>query len=80
MDIIGLSSLSGAHNYLFPRVIELLREKDAEEIVVFGRGVIPEEDVKALKQCGIKAIFPPGTSIEEAVKWVRKNIRTTGQK
>ena len=80
VDVIGLSSLSGAHSYLFPRVMELLREKHAEEIVVFGGGIIPEEDVEALKQCGIKEIFTPGTSIEEAVKWVRANIRTTGQR
>ena len=74
VDGIGLSSLAGAHDYLFPRVIELLREKGAEDIVVFGGGIIPEEDISSLSEKGIKTIFPPGTSIEEAVKWVRENI------
>ena len=75
VDGIGLSSLAGAHDYLFPRVIELLKEKEAEDIVVFGGGIIPEEDILALKQIGVKAIFTPGTPIEEAVKWVRETIK-----
>jgi len=75
VDGIGLSILSGAHDYLFPRVMELLKEKGAEDIVVFGGGIIPEEDIPALLQTGIKAIFTPGTSIEEAVKWVRENVK-----
>ncbi|HSB07416.1 MAG TPA: cobalamin B12-binding domain-containing protein [Thermodesulfobacteriota bacterium] len=75
VDGIGLSSLAGAHDYLFPRVIELLKEKGAEDIVVFGGGIIPEEDIPALTQIGVKAIFTPGTPIEEAVKWVRENIK-----
>ena len=75
VDGIGLSSLSGAHDYLFPRVIELLKEKGAEDIVVFGGGIIPEEDIPELTQCGIRAIFPPGTPIDETVKWARQNIK-----
>ena len=75
VDGIGLSSLSGAHDYLFPRVIELLKAKEAEDIVVFGGGIIPEEDLPALRQCGVKAIFVPGTPVDEAVKWVRENIK-----
>ena len=75
VDGIGLSSLAGAHDYLFPRVIELLREKGAEDIAVFGGGIIPEEDIRALAQGGVKAVFAPGTPIEEAVKWVRGNIK-----
>ena len=75
VDGIGLSSLAGAHDYLFPRVIELLKEKGAEDIVVFGGGIIPEEDMLLLTRCGVKAIFTPGTPIEEAVKWVRENIK-----
>jgi methylmalonyl-CoA mutase C-terminal domain/subunit len=75
VDGIGLSSLAGAHDYLFPRVIELLKERGAEDIVVFGGGIIPEEDMPALTQCGVKAIFTPGTPIDEAVKWVRENIK-----
>jgi methylmalonyl-CoA mutase C-terminal domain/subunit len=75
VDGIGLSSLAGAHDYLFPKVIELLKERGAEDIVVFGGGIIPEEDMPALTQCGVKAIFTPGTPIDEAVKWVREKIK-----
>ena len=75
VDAIGLSSLAGAHDYLFPKVIELLKEKGADDIIVFGGGIVPEEDMPALTQAGVKAIFTPGTPIEEAVKWVRQNIR-----
>jgi methylmalonyl-CoA mutase C-terminal domain/subunit len=75
VDAVGLSSLAGAHDYLFPKVIELLKEKGAEDIVVFGGGIIPEEDIPPLKQCGVKAIFPPGTAIETAIRWVRENIK-----
>jgi methylmalonyl-CoA mutase C-terminal domain/subunit len=75
VDAVGLSSLSGAHEYLFPRVVELLREKGADDIVVFGGGIIPEEDIPRLKEAGLKEIFPPGTSIAETVNWVRGNIK-----
>jgi len=75
VDAIGLSSLAGAHDYLFPRVIELLKEKGADDIIVFGGGIVPEEDLPALSQAGVKGIFTPGTSIEEAVNWVRKNVK-----
>ena len=75
VDAIGLSSLSGAHDYLFPRVVELLKEKGADDIVVFGGGIIPEDDVPKLKEVGIKEVFAPGTPIAEAVNWVLRNIR-----
>jgi len=75
VDGIGLSSLAGAHDYLFPRVVELLKEKGADDIVVFGGGIIPEEDIPKLKEVGVREIFPPGTSIEETVNWVRRNIK-----
>lgn len=75
VDGIGLSSLAGAHDYLFPRVVELLKEKGADDIVVFGGGIIPEEDIPKLKEAGVREIFTPGTSIEEAVKWVHRNIK-----
>jgi methylmalonyl-CoA mutase C-terminal domain/subunit len=75
VDGIGLSSLAGAHDYLFLKVIELLKEKGVEDIAVFGGGIIPEEDLPALQRCGVKAIFTPGTPIEEAVRWVRENIK-----
>ncbi|UCD70978.1 MAG: cobalamin B12-binding domain-containing protein [Syntrophobacterales bacterium] len=75
VDGIGLSSLAGAHDYLFPRVVELLKEKGADDIMVFGGGIIPEEDIPKLREAGIRGIFGPGTPIEEAVNWVRQNIK-----
>jgi methylmalonyl-CoA mutase C-terminal domain/subunit len=75
VDGVGLSILSGAHDYIFPEVIKLLKEKGAEDIVVFGGGIVPEDDISPLTQAGVKAIFTPGTPIEEAVNWVRENIK-----
>ncbi len=75
VDAIGLSVLSGAHNFLFKRVLELLREKGAEDIVVFGGGIIPPEDVAALKGIGVKELFTPGTSTQEIIRFVREHIR-----
>jgi methylmalonyl-CoA mutase C-terminal domain/subunit len=74
VDAISLSILSGAHNYLFPRVVELLREKGAGDIPVFGGGIIPDEDIPTLKAAGVLEIFTPGCSTEEIVEWVRGNI------
>lgn len=67
VDAIGLSLLSGAHHKLFSRVIDLLNEQDAKDIVVFGGGVIPEDDIPALKAMGVKAIFGPGTSARQII-------------
>lgn len=75
VDGIGLSSLAGAHDYLFPRVVELLNEKGADDIVVFGGGIIPEEDIPKLREAGIKQVFTPGTPIGDTVNWVRRNIK-----
>ncbi len=74
VDAVSLSILSGAHNYLFPRVIELLREKGASDIAVFGGGIIPDEDIKALKRAGVREIFTPGTTTDGVIAWVRANI------
>lgn len=74
VDMIGLSSLAGAHMYLFPRVVELLKEKGADDIVVCGGGIFPEEDIPQLKKTGIKEIFTPGTPLTEVVKWVKENV------
>ncbi|OGL11853.1 MAG: methylmalonyl-CoA mutase [Candidatus Rokubacteria bacterium RIFCSPLOWO2_02_FULL_72_37] len=74
-DAIGLSVLSGAHNYLFRRVLELLKEKGAEDIAVFGGGIIPPEDIVGLKAVGVKALFTPGTSTQDIVRFVRDNVR-----
>ena len=75
VDGVALSILSGAHNYLFPRVLELLREQGAEDIVVFGGGIIPEEDIAPLQAAGVKGIFTPGTSTESVVAWVKGNVQ-----
>jgi methylmalonyl-CoA mutase C-terminal domain/subunit len=75
VDLVGLSCLSGAHRALFPRVVELLREKDAADITVIGGGIIPEQDFQALYDAGIKAIFTPGATLESIVDWIRANIK-----
>lgn len=74
VDCIGLSILSGAHNTLLPRVCQLLKEKSADDIRVFGGGVIPDDAIPGLKAAGITEIFTPGTSTETIVAWVRENI------
>ena len=75
VDLVGLSCLSGAHRKLFPRVVELLREKDAQDITVIGGGIIPEQDFPALYSSGIKAIFTPGASLDSIVEWIKTNIK-----
>ncbi len=71
VDAIGLSILSGAHNTLFRRILELLKEQDAEDIVLFGGGIIPDADVPTLTAAGVKALFRPGASMQEIVKFVK---------
>ncbi|GAA1009067.1 methylmalonyl-CoA mutase [Acrocarpospora pleiomorpha] len=71
---IGLSILSGAHMTLFARVLEVLREQNAEDIVVFGGGIIPDEDIPELQRLGVAQIFTPGATTEEIVDWVRASI------
>lgn len=80
VDAIGLSSLAGAHNRHFLEVLQLLKESGAEDIAVFGGGIIPEEDIVRLKQAGVKEIFTPGTPVEHTVQWVRQNIRPRGSR
>jgi methylmalonyl-CoA mutase C-terminal domain/subunit len=72
VDIVGLSCLSGAHMTLFPRVMDLLRERGAGDIIVTGGGIIPEEDIPRLKKAGIAAVFGPGTPLEEIIEFHRK--------
>jgi methylmalonyl-CoA mutase C-terminal domain/subunit len=71
VDLIGLSSLSGAHMALFPRVLALLKKRKAADIPVFAGGIIPDEDARRLKKIGIRAIFGPGTSLEEIIRTAR---------
>jgi methylmalonyl-CoA mutase C-terminal domain/subunit len=77
-DAIGLSILSGAHLTLFPRVVELLRARGVTDVVVFGGGIIPEEDVATLKASGVAEVFTPGTSLETIVAWVRQHVKPRG--
>ena len=73
-DLIGLSVLSGAHMTLFRRLIELLAERDAEDIVVFGGGIIPDADLQPLAELGVHKIFTPGATTTEIVDWVREHV------
>jgi methylmalonyl-CoA mutase C-terminal domain/subunit len=74
-DVIGLSSLSGAHIHFFPRVMQLLKEKDMDNVLVVGGGIIPEEDVADLKKSGIAAIFGPGVSTADILHFIKENVR-----
>lgn len=71
VDAIGLSILSGAHNTLFRRVVDLLKEQNAEDIVLFGGGIIPDDDLPSLKAAGVRALFRPGTPMNDIVDFVR---------
>ncbi len=75
VDIVGLSCLSGAHNHLFPKVVQILREKGAEDIIVFGGGIIPVDDIPELKKAGIKEVFLPGTSTEDIIKYINETVK-----
>lgn len=75
VDMIGLSILSGAHRYSFPRIMELLKENNAEDITVIGGGIFPLEDIPKLKAIGIKEIFEPGAKLDDIVQWVRTNVK-----
>jgi len=77
VDIVGLSSLSGAHNALFPKVVQILKEKGAEDIIVFGGGIIPVDDIPVLKKAGIREIFQPGASTEDIIKYINETVKTT---
>ena len=74
-DVVGLSSLSGVHNYFFPRVVELLNEKGLDDVLVVGGGIIPEEDIPGLEDAGVAAIFGPGTRTEDIVEFIEDNVR-----
>ncbi len=74
VDVVGLSILSGAHMTMFPRVQELLREKGAEHVLITGGGILPEDDIAALRKTGIGRLFTPGTSTDEIVKYIREAV------
>lgn len=75
VDVIGLSILSGAHNHLFPRVVELLKEQGVDDVLIVGGGVIPDDDIPGLKAAGIDAIFTPGTTTTETIEFIKNNVR-----
>ena len=75
VDVIAMSILSGAHDYLFPRVMELLKQKGMDDVLVLGGGIIPDEDIPSLKACGISEIFGPGTGTEEIIRYIRENLK-----
>jgi methylmalonyl-CoA mutase C-terminal domain/subunit len=75
VDAVGLSIMSGAHMTLFPAVIELLRQQGANDVAVFGGGIIPQDDIPRLKERGVAEVFLPGSSTENIIDWIRKNVR-----
>lgn len=75
VDVVGMSILSGAHLTLFPKVVKLLRDQGAQDVLVVGGGIIPDEDIPVLKEAGIAELFTPGTPLQTAVKYVQENVR-----
>ena len=75
VDCVGLSIMSGAHNTLFPAVLDALREAGADDMLVFGGGIIPEDDIAPLQKAGVQGVFTPGTPLNEICSWVRDNVR-----
>jgi methylmalonyl-CoA mutase C-terminal domain/subunit len=78
VDAVGLSIMSGAHNTLFPAVIDELKKRGADDVVVFGGGIIPDVDFERLKAAGVSGVFTPGTTLEAIIQWVRDNVRPRG--
>ena len=74
VDAVGLSIMSGAHNTLFPAVLNALRARGADEIIVFGGGIIPDEDIERLRAAGVKGVFTPGTPLKTIIDWVQTNV------
>ena len=79
VDAIGLSIMSGAHMTLFPAVVDLLRQQGADEVTVFGGGIIPQDDVPLLKERGVAEVFLPGASTQSIIDWIRQHVRPRGE-
>ena len=79
VDGVGLSIMSGAHNTLFPAVLDALKARDAGDIVVFGGGIIPDEDGERLRAAGVKGVFTPGTPLKTIIEWVHDNVKPLAQ-
>jgi len=75
VDAIGVSLLSGAHNYIMPRIMDLVKENEMDDVLVFMGGIVPDQDIPKLKEIGVKGVFLPGSSLEEIVQFVRSNVR-----
>ncbi len=75
VDAVGLSIMSGAHNTLFPAVLLALRAKGADDVILFGGGIIPDDDVKRLRENGVQGVFTPGTRLDTIIGWVRENVK-----
>lgn len=75
VDVVAMSILSGAHNHLFPKVVELMKEQKADDVLLVGGGVIPEEDIPGLKEAGISEIFTPGTPTTETIEFIKNNLK-----
>ncbi|HUK86184.1 MAG TPA: cobalamin B12-binding domain-containing protein [Terriglobales bacterium] len=78
VDVIGLSILSGAHNAIVPRLMELLRQNKMDDVLVLVGGIIPDVDVSGLKRAGVAAVFQPGTPMDEIIEFIRKNVKPRG--
>ncbi len=78
VDCVGLSILSGAHMTLFPRVLELMREQGLDDVLLFGGGIIPDDDIPKLKETGVSEIFTPGASTQDVVAYIREHVRAIG--
>ena len=75
VDVVGLSALSGAHNYFFPKVLELLKERGMDHVLVIAGGIIPQADIPLLKQKGIEEVFGPGAQVNDIAKFIKENVR-----
>lgn len=75
VDVVAMSILSGAHNHLFPKVVNLLKEEGVDDMLIIGGGVIPDDDIPKLKEAGVEAIFTPGTPTAEVIEYIRNNLK-----
>ena len=75
VDVVAMSILSGAHNHLFPKVVNLLKEEGADDLLIIGGGVIPEDDIPKLKEAGVEEIFTPGTSTKDVVNYIKEHVK-----
>jgi len=78
VDVIGLSILSGAHNAIVPRVLDLLKAQNVDDVLVLVGGIIPDQDIPALKAAGVAAVFQPGTAMDDIVKFIKENVKPRG--